>query len=226
MGTVLGISKKVFDQAKAEFRTGFALPPAKANILWVVESHRVGTYDDAKTGEQREYLSLTCLMTDDDGTEYKHGQFFNLETEDDIQELKAFLLGIGRADFNPEEDDLDVLNGTKFRCDFRHYDRKNKNTGEAETRGRFEWKTLVAVNWKDGKLIDAAAAEEGLDEADEPAARPKRRGRPPKKVEPEPEEYEDEEGDEEEEEEEPKGFKSFSPRRGSRRRRAAASDKD
>lgn len=225
MGTVLGIKKSVYDKAEAKFNSGFQLPPAGANILWVLDKFRMGSYQDKTTGDDMEYIAFDCKMTADDGQEYKHGQFFRTAETSDIQELKAFIIGIGRSDWDPENDDLEDLLGTKFKCDFIHYDSKSRATGNVEPKGRLVWKTLVPVNWVDGKPVDGA--DDG-DSEEEAPARPRRRGPAPKQAEV-AEEYDDVDDDDDgddEEEEEPKGFKSFSPRRGSRRRHAAASDKD
>lgn len=233
MGTVLGIKKSVYDKTEAKFRSGIRLAPEGANILWIIDDFKVGSFIDAKTGEDCEYLSFVCKMTDEDGEEYSYWQFFRTAEESDIQELKAFILAIGRSDWNPEDDDIDMLIGTKFKCDFTHYESKNKTTGKTEPKGRFEWKTLVPVNWKDGQPVGAtkkAAAKPATKkvveevEEEEPAPQPRRRPR----EEPQ-EEYEDDDagdsGDTGEDEEEPQGFKSFSPRR-TQRRRVAAGDKD
>jgi len=228
MGTVLGINKDVFQQAEKKFKTGFRLPPAGPNILWVIKDFKLGNFTKKDTGAEQEYLSFVCQMTDDEGQDCQHWEFFQLETEKDIGHLGAFLDSIGRSDWVPGDHEIEDLVGTKFKCDFSHYDWKNKNTGEVEKRGRLEFKTIVPVNWEDGEPVDGDGTDGYEEEEEERAPKPRRRGRPRKEAPPEePEDDEGEDDGEDDDEPEEKGFKSFSPRRkNGRRRRAASSDKD
>ena len=193
--TVLGISKDAWSSADPKFRDGFSIPPAGVGITWEIVGHKMGTTKDQKN--PKEFLNVICEMTDEEGSTHKHWQYFDLETREGLGELRAFIEGIGRSDFDPEENDIEDLYETQFICDYKHRQYKDKTTGEEKTAGTLVWKTLMPLNWEDGQPVDAVPKKKAKKASEAPAERPRTR-----KVEPEPE---DDGGDDEGEEAPPAG---------------------
>lgn len=217
MGTALGIAQDTWDNTKAKERSiGFELPPAGMGIEWVISGFKLGT--SKKTNE--DYLQIMTTMTTDgsDGEEpreIKHSNFFWMD-KDGVADLKFFLEKAGASWWNSEENDLEELEGTKFRADFAHYKSNEKDAdGKPVIKGNIVKKTMVA-GWDDDE-------EEEQEEA--PAKPAKKRGRP-KAVKPVEQsetvgEADDDEDDDDDEEELP----DVRPSRIRKKRRLASTDK-
>lgn len=223
--TVLGIGKDMWAQTEAkEKRMEFPLPPEGVGIEWVISGSRMGTFkrrDESGEEIDIEYVNIFTTMTTDEGEEVKFSNFFSLETREDLGDLRFFLEKIGWDDFDPEENTLEELEGTRFYGDFKHYKKKAKGPGgKPEFGGYIVKRTIVPIDTGDDEEEEAPPKKKTVslpkEKEEEP---PKRRGRPPKARVEESEEPEEEpeEGEEEEEEEDVKP----TPRR---RRRFADSD--
>jgi hypothetical protein len=150
--TVLGISREAWGSSEPKFRDGFALPPEGVGITWIIVGHKMGRTQK----DDKEFLQFICEMTDEEGNTVKHWQYFDIESRDGLGELRAFIEGIGRSDFSPEDNDIEDLYDTQFICDFKHRKYKDKATGEERTAGALQWKTLMPLNWEDGQPVGAA----------------------------------------------------------------------
>jgi len=190
--TVLGISRDAWGVAEPKFRDGFALPPEGVGITWAVVGHKMGQTKDSK-----EFLQLICEMTDEHGDTAKHWQYFDIESREGLGELKAFIEGIGRSDFNPEENDIEDLYDTQFICDYKHRKYKDKATGEERVAGSLQWKTLMPLNWEDGNPVSVAPKGKKRVRAEVPVPAPTTRPAVRQKVVEEVDEQEEEEEEEE-----------------------------